>query len=502
MRSVFLYGLLGVLLCSALLGKTQSLSDNATDTTASIYAVPLSDTLLKFRRSFPGYTGNFPQQSTQFLVASIVVKGNKKTRNDIVLREIPFNPGEQYSLQDLLALFEIAEQQLMNTALFHSVKLFASGFEGNCLEITTEVVERWYLFPIPYFKLIDRNFNQWLVDQRANLNRVNYGIKLMYNNVTGHNDKLRLWLINGYTRQFTISYEKPFIDRAMRWGFQLATSTGQAKELNYNTINDKQVFLRTEEKFIRNFFTASAALTYRKKLYSRHSIGIAFLKERVADTVLMANPSYNGSSNQRVSFPEFFYQFQYVKMDYLPYPTKGYATRVRFSKSGLNPAFNLWQLHWHGYGSWVTGPKSFLGVQAYAGIKLPFRQPYFNKRFLGYDDVFLKGYEYYVIDGVAGGFVRATYTRELFRLNIGLPNYLRKKRGLDAIPIRVFGKVFGNSGYVYDPEPGLNHLNNKLLTAGGIGIDVLTLYDITIRLEYSFNQLGQNGLFLHRNSSF
>jgi hypothetical protein len=40
------------------------------------------------------------------------------------------------------------------------------------------------------------------------------------------------------------------------------------------------------------------------------------------------------------------------------------------------------------------------------------------------------------------------------------------------------------------------------LHAAGIGIDLLTLYDITFRFEYSFNQLGQNGLFLHRNISF
>lgn len=500
MRRVFLYGVMGVLLGSTLFANAQSLTDNVIDT--SVSAIQFSDTSVKFRRSFPGYTGGLPLAGTRFLVSSMVIKGNKKTREDIILREIPFKAGELHSLQELLALFEIAEQQLMNTALFHSVKIFTSGFEGNCLEITVEVVERWYLFPFPYFKLVDRNFNQWLVDQGASLDRVNYGVKLLYNNVTGHNDKLRLWLINGYTRQFSISYEKPYIDRAMRWGFRIATATGQARELNYNTVEDKQVFLRTEQKFISHFFNASAALTYRKKLYSRHLMGIAFVRERVADTVLLANPSYFGTNHNKVQIPALFYQFQYIKMDYLPYPTKGYATRVQLSKMGLGGTINMWQLHWHGYGSWPTGVKSFVGVQSYAGIKLPFRQPYFNKRFLGYDDVFLKGYEYYVIDGVAGGFVRATYTRELFRLNIGLPNYFRKKRGLEEVPIRVFGKIYGNSGYVYDPEPGLNRLNNKMLHAGGIGLDLLTLYDITIRLEYSFNQLGQNGLFLHRTSSF
>ncbi|MBK6381936.1 MAG: hypothetical protein IPF69_00450 [Chitinophagaceae bacterium] len=51
--------------------------------------------------------------------------------------------------------------------------------------MSVEVKERWYLFPVPVFKPIDRNLNQWLVEQNASLDRVNYGIKLYYNNVSG-----------------------------------------------------------------------------------------------------------------------------------------------------------------------------------------------------------------------------------------------------------------------------------------------------------------------------
>jgi hypothetical protein len=36
-----------------------------------------------------------------------------------------------------------------------------------------------------------------------------------------------------------------------------------------------------------------------------------------------------------------------------------------------------------------------------------------------------------------------------------------------------------------------------MLYSGGLGIDILTLYDFTLKLEWSFNQIGQNGLYLH-----
>lgn len=51
-------------------------------------------------------------------------------------------------------------------------------------------------------------------------------------------------------------------------------------------------------------------------------------------------------------------------------------------------------------------------------------------------------------------------------------------------------------GYVYNKTSlTFNSLNNRFLYSGGAGLDILSIYDATISLEYSFNQLGQRGLF-------
>ena len=176
----------------------------------------LRDTAQRETRLLPGAEMVMVPAGAKLLVASITVVGNKKTRPNIITREVPFSPGQSYGLQELADLFETAQQQLMNTTLFHSVKVSAGQFDGNCVEVVVQVVERWYIFPFPYFKLIDRNFNQWLIDQKASLKRVNYGTKLLYNNVTGRNDKIRLWLFTGYTQQASISYERPYFDKQLR----------------------------------------------------------------------------------------------------------------------------------------------------------------------------------------------------------------------------------------------------------------------------------------------
>jgi len=35
-----------------------------------------------------------------------------------------------------------------------------------------------------------------------------------------------------------------------------------------------------------------------------------------------------------------------------------------------------------------------------------------------------------------------------------------------------------------------------------VGFDLVTFYDLVLRLDYSFNQLKQNGLFLHIRNDF
>ncbi|WP_276504330.1 POTRA domain-containing protein [Terrimonas pollutisoli] len=434
-----------------------------------------------------------------FLVRNIVIEGNRVTRPSIILREIPFKSGDVFLLQDLVRQFEVARKQLMNTSLFHEVIVALKSFEGYNIDILVQVRERWYIFPVPYFKPVDRNLNQWLVEQKARLNRVNYGGKLLYNNVTGRNDKLRLWIIGGYTRQFSFNYDRLYIDKQMKWGMNVFFATGKNREMNYMSENDKQVFLK-DENYVRNFTIVTAELTYRRAIKTRHRFGIGYTREKVADTVAALNPNYLGEGIKQVSFPELYYMMTYYDLDYIPYPSRGYAAEVSVKKKGFTSAFNLLQLTSRASAYWPTGKRSFFSLNAYGALKLPFKQPYFNQKLLGYEDAYLQGYEYYVIDGVAAGYLKAAYTRKLINFNIRIPG--TKKIAPQRIPFNIYARMFGNTGYVHHPEPGNNSLSNKMLFTGGFGLDITTIYDFTLKLDWSFNQLGQNGIFIHKRSVF
>jgi outer membrane protein assembly factor BamA len=440
-----------------------------------------------------------PAGESPFIVRDIVISGNRKTRDNIILRELSFKSGDAYLLQDLVNKFELARQQLMNLALFHEVTVALKSFDGYKVDVAVTVRERWYLFPIPYLRPVDRNLNQWIVEQKASLDRVDYGMKLMYNNATGRNDKLRATIISGYSRQILLNYDRPYIDRKMRLGLSLGMSLGKNREMNYNTIDDKQVFIK-DKGYLRNFWRGYMELSYRKAIRTRHRLGIAYATEELADTIVKLNPDYFPGGRKKIAFPELYYFFNYTFLDYIPYPTKGYAAELYFSKKGIDKSLNSWEMGVKGSGNWPMGKKAFFSLNSFATVKLPFDQPYYNRRLLGYSSTFMQGYEYYVVDGVAGGYIKASATRRLLNFNLNFKG--TKKIAPLRIPVNIYGRVYGNTGYIYDPQPGKNFLANRMLFSSGIGIDIVTFYDFVFKLDWSFNQLGQNGLFFHRRSIF
>jgi len=441
-----------------------------------------------------------PGSANVFTIREIAVSGNKKTKESIILRELPFQSGEVYSLSELVKEFETGRKRLLSTALFHEVVISLKGFEGNNIDILVAVKERWYLFPVPYIKFVDRNINQWIVEQNAKLDRVNYGLKVLYNNVSGRNDKLNLYLINGYTKQISLSYYRPYIDKKMKWGINAGFAIGKNREVNYNTIYDKQVFFKDTNNFVRSFTRAFGEATYRPAIKTTHRFGISYTLEKITDTIVSLNPSYFTKGRDKFSFPEIYYLMSYMDVDYNPYPLKGYIAELYFSKRGLNKETNMWLLSAKASGSWEIAKKLYFGAKLAGAIKAPFNQPYFNQRLFGYGDFFMQGYEYYVVDGVAGGYGKASLTREI--LNLGF----QVKRKKDVIPYRIpfkaYAKTFVNAGYAHHPTPETNTLNNRMLYSWGVGIDILTHYDFTLKFEWSFNVLGENGLYLHRKTNF
>ena len=100
---------------------------------------------------------------SSLFIAGISIYGNKKTKSYIIEREIPFKIGSTVTPDELVKDLVVARQQLVNTSLFLEASIYIEHRYGQYVFISVYVKERWYIFPLPYFKYVDPNFNTWWV---------------------------------------------------------------------------------------------------------------------------------------------------------------------------------------------------------------------------------------------------------------------------------------------------------------------------------------------------
>jgi len=451
------------------------------------------------------YTGSFfagADTSINICICEIKITGNRRTRENIIRREMQLRVGDSVTIGSLNTELQLLQQQVYNTNLFLEVKPVLSLTAPDAVSVSLQLKERWYIFPIPKFQLIDRNINEWLHRYDGDLNRVVYGVKFTHYNLTGHRDLLRLTLLNGFTRNVAVSYFKPVSNKSLNNGFSLNVGVLQNREFIYRIDSANKPLLFNNGQFSRKQFTAGIGYNYRKNIRGTHYFNINYTRISVADSLIdpKYNPDYFRDAVSQKSFFDFIYTYQYVNTNNITYPLKGTTGTLRINKRGLglSGGVNMFSVEGHYNRYWALPQEWYLSWQLSAKTTLPFNQPYINQRSLGYSDVNLRGLELYVVDGVAFGMSRQTLRKKLFTLNIRTPLKSDKYR---VVPFTVFAKTYGDLGMVYNRDVLRTQLNNRLLYTGGFGIDILSIYDANLRIEYSFNQLGKNGLFLQVQSA-
>ena len=159
-----------------------------------------------------------PTLGRLYVVGNIFIQGNKVTKTFTITRELPFKSGDSLTLQQLTRYFVQSREHLINTRLFNEVTVSLKEFRGYTIDINIDVKERWYIFPLPYARPVDRNFTAW-AQQGYSLSRFDYGLKYSQYNFTGRNDNLRVWLITGYSREIEMAYDRPNTGKNLIHGF-------------------------------------------------------------------------------------------------------------------------------------------------------------------------------------------------------------------------------------------------------------------------------------------
>ena len=85
-------------------------------------------------------------------VDSILILGNKITEPDIILRELTFAMGDSVSYEQL----KFNRERIYSLGIFNRVELnITEESHSNILIISVE--ESWYIYPIPFVELEDKD---------------------------------------------------------------------------------------------------------------------------------------------------------------------------------------------------------------------------------------------------------------------------------------------------------------------------------------------------------
>jgi len=444
------------------------------------------------------------EPDTEVTIGKIYVTGNKKTLESIILRELNFEEGQTIKFKDFKEIVELDQQKLFNTTLFNKAEIIPLFLDENHAEVLIRVQERWYIFPVPVFRLADRNFTEWWVNQNRDFSRVNYGMQLFHLNFSGRNDKLVLKTQFGFTKQYSFRYTIPYINKAQTTGLSISTSFSTNKAVSYGADRHRIQFIESENT-IRRIFSTSGAITYRPSFYNQHTFSTGYSRSSIADTVFNLNREYFGNNSILQEYFTFFYSFVHDRRDYQAYPLTGSRFSASLRQTGLGVFDDIDILSSSiDFSTYTQLSKKLFWANSFNLYKaLADEVPYLVRSGFGYNPNFIRGYERYVIESDFLGSYRSSLRFQLLK---GVKN-LNPNSIIDqfrTLPYAFYLKIFMDTGFagnslIYNDN---DFYNNELIGSIGVGLDVVTFYDFVIRLEYSLNRQGETGFFVNFRSAF
>jgi len=454
----------------------------------------------------PGIVFTQENNSTSMIVDSIVINGNRKTKDRIILRELDFAVGDTINLLTFEERMTLAKKRLYNTSLFTLINInfrILNSSEGK-MNVVIDLIENLFIYPAPIFDFAD-GFNVWWNLRDRSLKRVNYGASVKHINLTGAKDKLKVKFQRGFTRKYEINYQYPYINDNLGIGAHIFYA--EQKEIGYKTIENITEFFRdTDERIMLRRFRTGLDFSYRNNLFIWQNLKLEFHRNGIDDQVAnQLNPDYflNGMSRMRFFLLE--YNFDYNKRIFNFYPEGGFRINVNIKKEGLGifndynnlPVFIDADKHFKISDRLITSFR----VKAKTNI-IRNKVAFANNTGLGYGEDIVGGYELYVIDGSDFVLGENQVKFKVFDNLINLGKFMKFK-SFKKLDLKVF--LRGNVDFAYVNErhyTATNTLNNKWIIGFGPALDFIFFHNFSIKFEYSRNQFGEFGLFIHNSKGF
>jgi len=439
------------------------------------------------------------QKAEYIVVNDIIIEGNKKTKKHVILRELDFAQADTLILAELQERFKKNKKWFINTDLFRDIQFNITEWNltTHLATIKMTVKEAWYIYPLPITELADRNFNIWWNDHNHTFDRINLGLAYYQNNFSGRQDKLVIIGQTGFTQKAEIEYGIPYFNRKKTIGVKAKVSFIRKRSIGYRIEAYKELFRFSDEEFSLRKFRVNLDWTYRPNIRLTQTILTGYHHNRVANFVVDSlNSRFFGNGKAYERYPSISYRLRYDLRDINLYSMSGslWEFSVNYEGAFQHSGPDKWTTSLH-YGKYIKFSKRWSTEIIGKGVKtIYYGNPgFYHTSSLGGSD-FIRGYEYYVLNGQDYAYAKTSLRYML--INKVIPT--SKLYGNKNIPFRLFLALNNDVGMIAERHfTAQNPLSEKGLWGRGVGLDLVFFESRAIQFEYSMNHFGEKGLFLH-----
>ncbi len=411
-------------------------------------------------------------------ISSIVITGNKITKDDIILREMTLKKGGKFTLEkyskDLLSIY--------NLALFTKVDIIPVPVNDKDIMLNVDVKERWYILPLPNAGIEEGEWKKlWL------------SMNLRWDNFRGRNERLNAGFRVFYNPSVSASYYVPWIGEKLHlfmglggaWQRQRNRSleaVGRQSGSNtiaYNDSNYENIQYKAELSVGRYFGRNFSVFTNFKFNHLRVT---AFAPGRtLSDDGIDRYLTLGGG-------------ISWDSRDIYEYATKGLYSRLTYDRYGfLDREINFGRFTFENQ-SFI--PVSFsknyyitLASKLYTSLAMGGEVPLYNHEYLGYSEDFVRGWKGKAYEGED---IFTVYNE--IRIPILKPRYVRGKDMMivKEIPIvkdldirhGLYFTVIYDIGTVWYKEERI--FKKRFLSGAGIGLNFIAPFGYVVRGEWVF----------------
>lgn len=405
------------------------------------------------------------------VIGTIIIAGNKITKEDIILRELTFAVGDTVSEEQI----EYCKNRVYSLGLFNKVDMRYAPVDTTVLLIT--VNERWYIYPVPMVGIVDRDFAKWF-----------YGLGVKHENTFGRSEKLFGGFVLGYNPWAKIDYSDPWILGSLQMFSSIAVS--------YSRVENKSVVSRREgPNFCETHYNISQTIGKRYDQYHKtwFSLGLTYLE--VSDKQIGRTSSPQGIDR----YIQAGIGANHDTRDFREYPSAGVYGVIGYTKYGFGESdvdYSSLYLDVRKYTPLVADIS--FAVRTFTTITFGPNMPNYNHFFFGYGER-IRGHFHDKMEGEnifgASAELRFPIIKSWYVTvpDIPIPQFATWRFGL-------YAAVFADAGRLWNKHQPLTW--NNMPSGYGAGLHFLFPYSIVLRFDYALNELGHGEFIFDLGASF